>query len=30
MYGFKNVWAQDGKVLFSDVNYRNKIKVFYD
>ena len=30
MYGFKNVWAQDGKVLFSDVNDRNKIKVFYD
>ena len=30
MYGFKNVWSQDGKILFSDVNDRNKVKVFYD
>ena len=30
MYGFNNVWSQDGKILFSDVNDRNKVKVFYD
>ena len=30
MCGFKNVWSQDGKTLFSDVNGRNKVKVFYD
>ena len=30
MYGFKNVWSQDGKILFSDVNDGNKVKVFYD
>ena len=30
MYGFKNAWSQDGKILFSDVNDRNKVKVFYD
>ena len=30
MYGFKNVWSQGGKILFSDVNDRNKVKVFYD
>ena len=30
IYGFKNVWSQDGKILFSDVNDRNKVKVFYD
>ena len=30
MYGFKNVWSQGGKILFSDVNDRNKAKVFYD
>ena len=28
--GFKNVWLQDGKMLFSDVNDRNKVKVFCD
>ena len=27
---FKNVWSQDKKSLFSDVNDRNKVKVFYD
>ena len=30
MYGFINVWSQDSKILFSDVNDRNKVKVFYD
>ena len=30
MYGFKNIWSQDGKILFLDVNDRNKVKVFYD
>ena len=30
IYGFKNVCSQDGKILFSDVNARNKVKVFYD
>ena len=30
MYDFKNVWSQDGKILFLDVNDRNKVKVFYD
>ena len=30
MYGFKNMWSQDGKILFSDVNDRNKVKAFYD
>ena len=30
MYGFKNVWSQDGKILFLDVNDRYKVKVFYD
>ena len=29
-YGFKNVWSQDGKILNTDANYRNKIKVFPD
>ena len=30
IYGFKNVRSQDDKILFSDVNDRNKVKVFYD
>ena len=30
MYDFKNVWSQDGKILFLDVNDRNKVKVFFD
>ena len=30
MYDFRNVWSHDGEVLFSDVNDRNKVKVFYD
>ena len=30
MHGFKNVWSQDGKILFSNVNDKNKVKVFYD
>ena len=29
-YSFKNVWLQDGKILYSDSNDRKKIKVFYD
>ena len=29
-YGFKNVWSQNGKILYTDGNDRNKIKVFYD
>ena len=29
-YGFKNVWSQDGKILYTDANDRNEIKVFYD
>ena len=24
MYGFNNMWSQDGKILFSDVNDRNR------
>ena len=27
-YSFKNVWSQDGKILYTDANDRNK--VFYD
>ena len=30
VYDFKNVWSQDRKILFTDANNRNKIKVFYD
>ena len=30
MYDFKNVWSQGGKILFLNVNDRNKVKVFYD
>ena len=30
MYGFKNVGSQDRKILFLNVNERNKLKVFYD
>ena len=29
-YGFKNVYSQDGKMLYKDVNGRKEIKVFYD
>ena len=29
-YGFKNVWSQDGKMLYIDANDRNKIKEYYD
>ena len=29
-YGFKNVWSQEEKILYTDANDRNKIKVFYD
>ena len=27
---FKNVWSQDRKILYTDANDRNKIKVFHD
>ena len=29
-YGFKNIWSQHGKILYTDANDRNKIKVFYN
>ena len=29
-FGFKNVWLQDRKILYTDANDRNKIKAFYD
>ena len=29
-YGFKNVWSQYGKILYTDANDRHKIKLFYD
>ena len=29
MYDLKNVWLHDSKILFFDVNNRNKVKVFY-
>ena len=29
-YSFKNVWSQEEKILYTDANDRNKIKVFYD
>ena len=29
-YGFKNGWSQDTKILHTDENDRNKIKIFYD
>ena len=28
-YGFKNIWSQDEKILYTDANDRSKIKVFY-
>ena len=30
VYDFKNVWPQDGKILFLNINDRNMVKVFYD
>ena len=30
MYDFKNVWSNDSKILFLDINGRSKAKVFYD
>ena len=27
---FRNVWSLDGQVLFLDINFRNKVKAFYD
>ena len=29
-YDFWSVWSHGGKILFLDVNDRNKVKVFYD
>ena len=29
-YGFKNVWSQDGEILYIDANDKNKVKVFHD
>ena len=29
MYDLKNVWLHVSKILFFDVNNRNKVKVFY-
>ena len=29
-HDFKKVWSQDGKIVYTDANDRNKIKVFYD
>ena len=30
MYDFRNVWSHDDKILFLDVNDRNKLMEFYD
>ena len=30
MYDFRNVWSHNSKILFLDVNDRNKVKVLYD
>ena len=30
MYDFRNVWSNEGKLLFSDVNDRKKVQIFYD
>ena len=30
MYDFRNVWSHNSKILFLDVNDRNKVKIFYD
>ena len=29
-YGFKNVWSQDGQILYTHANNRNMIMVVYD
>ena len=29
-HGFRNVWSNDGKILYIDANDHNKVKVFYD
>ena len=29
-HGFRNVWSNDGKILYIDVNDHNRVKVFYD
>ena len=29
-FGFKNVWAYDGRILFEDNNDGQKIKVYYE
>ena len=30
MYDVRNIWSHDGKILFSNINERNKVKAFYD
>ena len=30
IYNFRNAWSHEDKILFSDINDRNKVKVFYD
>ena len=30
MYDFRNVWSNEDKLLFSDVNDRKKVQIFYD
>ena len=29
-HGFRNVWSNDGKILYIDANDNNRVKVFYD
>ena len=29
-HSFRNVWSNDGKILYTDVNEHNRVKVFYD
>lgn len=29
-HSFRNVWSNDGKILNTDINNHNRVKVFYD
>ena len=29
-HGFQNVWSNDGKILYVDVNDHNRVTGFYD
>ena len=29
-HSFRNVWSNDGKILNTDINDNNRVKVFYD